>query len=283
MSTSLPHPGEPRSRVGKGSPNQGGDPAGVSRGIKSIQGAQLPSVWLCELARAHALPFPVCGMEGCHPRSGRDSALWVGGAPGCSPKGSCLRGPGPPPRSQETSYTFQPPGRGPSCYWPAPGLAVLPARGPRAPQAAHPTHVLTDLPVAISTADLSPPHRSNGLDPRDLEEMGGWSPRSPAWSPAGCPGCNDAGKPSGPQEPVEGLWPDQEAGGQSSPASELSSRVGLRLLGCHAAALVRPRTGHRATSYPSPASRPRVPRPASPEHGPVLLHLEGASRSFPAA
>lgn len=43
-----------------------------------------------------------------------------------------------------------------------------------------PTHVLTDLPMAISTADLAPPpHHSNGLDPWDPEEMGRWSPRNP--------------------------------------------------------------------------------------------------------
>ena len=55
----------------------------------------------------------------------------------------------------------------------------------------------------------------------------------------------------------------KRVGGQSNPTSELSSRVGLRLLGHyaadprrHPAALVWPSIGHRVASYPSPISRP---------------------------
>ena len=55
----------------------------------------------------------------------------------------------------------------------------------------------------------------------------------------------------------------KRVGGQSSPTSELSSRVGLRLLGHHAAepgrhpaAPVWPSIGHRVASYPGPVSRP---------------------------
>ena len=147
--------------------------------------------------------------------------------------------------------------------------------GPGFPRPLHPTHVLTDLPVAIRTAGLAPPITQMGWT------HGTWRRRVDgllADQPRVLPGVTSAvmgGSPMARKSQWGAPGLTERAGAQSSLTPELSSRVGPRLLGDHTAELrppppgcpQQPSTGHRATSCPVPASRPQGPCPPPPEHG----------------
>ena len=186
--TSLPHPQEPRSRVRKGygtpdigtgsrwpcwlmltrasSPNQGGDPTGVGRGPRVCARSPAP---LRPAVRACPRPFsPVSRPwdEVMPSRVGGTALGWSAAvqgrgdsAVGCSrmlPKGferprAAFLQPGDLLHTLVTGEA--------ASLLLASSRAGLPplCLGPGFPRPLHPTHILTDLPVAIRTAGLEPP------------------------------------------------------------------------------------------------------------------------------